>query len=127
MISGIFKNVSKKLQCLDKFKCPLETIDIIKSFAFYKIHSLPYYKVISKNKKNFVHNLTKIKYNPYGFRSGQWALSLRTRNYPETYSYFEGENCVSCGEFLNSGLVCINLLVPSSLPLCSCPSHFPEF
>ena len=46
MIPGIFKNVSKKLYCLDKLKCPLETIDLIKSFAFYKINSFPYYKVI---------------------------------------------------------------------------------
>lgn len=117
MIPCIFKNVSKKLYCLDKFKCPLETIDIIKSFAFYKINSFPYYKVISK--KKYVQNLTEIKYNPYGPGNGEWALSAKTLTYPEKYYYFTGRNCVSCGEFLNywSGG---NAHAPSSLPLCSC-------
>lgn len=116
MIPGIFKNVSKKLYCLDKFKCPIETIDIIKSFAFYKINSFPYYKVISK--KKYVQKLTEIKYNPYGLLGG-WALSAKTLTYPEKYYYFTARNCVSCGEFLNywSGG---NAQAPSSLPICSC-------
>ena len=51
MITGIFQNIFQKLKCLDKLKIPTNTIDIIKSFAFHKIYSFPYYKIISAIKE----------------------------------------------------------------------------
>ena len=41
---------------MDKLRIPTNTVDIIKSFVFYNIHSHAYYKVISKTKGHIIDN-----------------------------------------------------------------------
>ena len=98
MIPGIFNNISQKLKCLDKLKIPLETIDIIKSFAFYKINSPPYYKIISKTKEPLLDKFIRIKYIPGICNNGHWALGFLSP-YPNEYTQLQAINCISCGEY----------------------------
>jgi len=127
MIPGIFKNISQsnhKLKCLDKFKIPIETIDIIKSFTFYKIYSHPYYKIISKTNVPLLDKFTRIKYIP-GISNGHWAVGFIINDNPITYSKVHGENCVFCGEYLYAGwrsYIKYNLSLPPihTVPYCRC-------
>jgi len=125
MIPGIFKNISQKLKCLDKLKIPLETIDIIKSFTFYKIHSHEYYKIISKTKAPLLNIFTRIKYIS-GISDGHWGLGFFTLGNPEEYSQLQGVNCIDCGEFVHAGwrsYIKYNCATPPNLtvPHCKCP------
>ena len=124
MIPGIFNNISQKLKCLDKLKIPLETIDIIKSFAFYKINSPPYYKIISKTKVPLLDKFTRVKYIPR-ISSGYWGVCFIINDNPITYSKVHGENCVFCGEYLYAGwrsYIKYNLSLPPihTVPYCRC-------
>ena len=127
MIPGIFKNISQsnhKLKCLDKFNIPIETIDIIKSFIFYKIYSHPYYKIISKTNVLLLDKFTRIKYIP-GISNGHWAVGFIINDNPITYSKVHGENCVFCGEYLYAGwrsYIKYNLSLPPThtVPYCRC-------
>jgi len=124
MIPGIFKKISQKLKCLDKLKIPLETIDIIKSFTFYKIHSHTYYKIISKTKAPLLDKFTRIKYISR-ISDGHWRLGLLTHDNPEEYSQLQAVNCVYCGEFVHAGwrsYIKYNCATPPNLtvPRCKC-------
>tara|TARA_X000000368_G_scaffold413884_1_gene402715 strand:+ start:190 stop:588 length:399 start_codon:yes stop_codon:yes gene_type:complete len=132
MIPGIFKNISQKLKCLDKLKIPLETIDIIKSFTFHKIHSHTYYKIISKTKAPLLDKFTRIKYISHRNQSdGHWGLGFLTLDNPEEYSQLQAVNCIYCGEFLYAGwrsYIKYNCATPPSqtVPHCKC-AFSPEF
>ena len=130
MIPGIFKNISQKLKCLDKLKIPLETIDIIKSFTFHKIHSHTYYKIISKTKAPLLDKFTRIKYIS-GISDGHWGLGFLTLDNPEEYSQLQAVNCIDCGEFLYAGwrsYIKYNCATPptQTVPNCKC-TFSPEF
>lgn len=132
MIPGIFKNISQKLKFLDKLKIPLETIDIIKSFTFHKIHSHTYYKIISKTKAPLLDKFTRIKYISHRNQSdGHWGLGFLTLNNPEEYSQLQAVNCIDCGEFLYAGwrsYIKYNCATPptQTVPHCKC-AFSPEF
>lgn len=132
MIPGIFKNISQKLKFLDKLKIPLETIDIIKSFTFHKIHSHTYYKIISKTKATLLDKFTRIKYISHRNQSdGHWGLGFLTLNNPEEYSQLQAVNCIDCGEFLYAGwrsYIKYNCATPptQTVPHCKC-AFSPEF
>jgi len=116
MIPGIFKNISKKLIYLDKLIFPLEIIDIIKSFAFYKVNTLPYYKFVSKKKEPILNKLKKLKYIP-GVYNGFWNIIRFEKN--TQYITLQAKNCVFCGEYIIAGWTTYHL-TPSSLPICLC-------
>ena len=118
MIPGIFNNISQKLKCLDKLKIPLETIDIIKSFAFYKINSPPYYKIISKTKEPLLDKFIRIKYIPGICNNGHWALGFLSP-YPNEYTQLQAINCISCGEYLKTNIQ-TNIQTNNYLPKCTC-------
>jgi len=103
MIPGLFQSISQKLKYMDKLNIPIDTIDIIKSFAFYNTHSHAYYKVISKTKGHLIDKFTEINYLP-GFSNGHWGLGFASDGYnPEGYLQLQAINCCFCGEYLIDG------------------------
>jgi hypothetical protein len=121
MIPGIFQRVSQKLKCMDKLRIPIDTIDIIKSFVFYNIHSHAYYKVISKTKGHINDKFTEIKYVKR-LPDGHWFLGFMSYDgHPEGYLQLQAKNCVICGEYIYFKKWEYDIIPP-----CRCPL-FPSF
>ena len=117
MVPGIFKKITQKLKCLDKFKMPLELIDIIKSFAFYEVFSFPYYKIITKKKQMLTDNFFRVEYIPGIIANGRWTIVIMYCQNP--YLFMQSQNCINCGEYLLTSWETHPNAI-SSLPICKC-------
>lgn len=98
MYPANFVNPTETLLYINKIEKPMDVLNIIKSYLFYDSETLKFAKkVASKNKK-----ITRViknskKRTSDGVMGGYWSLNLKL-SYQQK-SYFQGYNCIICGEY----------------------------
>ena len=103
----------KKILCINKIKLPEDIIGVIKNFIFIHYYEAAIIKYAESRKKrvsNIFYSLDVGRVNEYWYKRYNDDIST---------VYYEGRNCLMCGEYL---LCSYNRFIQArcSLPLCNC-------
>lgn len=108
MLYGNFIKPTKKLLTINKFKLPLDVLNIIKDYTFYTVNSMAHTRKLITEKKE----LDLIKkawsrnniFNRFHQETARvfeehWIFGFTRENGPNETLQLQGVNCKKCGEY----------------------------